>query len=229
MTQPATDYSVLVVDDDFMVARIHTHYLATVPGFSVVATVHTGAEALAAMNEFHPDLMLLDVYLPDMTGIEVLRRARQDFPDVDVIVVTAARDLDTVREAMQGGAVSYLVKPFEYQALGERLEHYRRTRSALDTSRRADQQQIDQLFGVRTATPVDDPADLPKGLSRETTQTVMAILSRDEAISATACAQRVGLSRVSARRYLEHLEKTGVAEVTLKYGVGRPERRYRLR
>jgi len=229
MTQPATDYSVLVVDDDFMVARIHTHYLATVPGFSVVATVHTGAEALAAMNEFHPDLMLLDVYLPDMTGIEVLRRARQDFPDVDVIVVTAARDLDTVREAMQGGAVSYLVKPFEYQALGERLEHYRRTRSALDTSRRADQQQIDQLFGVRTATPVDDPADLPKGLSRETTQTVMAILSRDEAISATECAQRVGLSRVSARRYLEHLEKTGVAEVTLKYGVGRPERRYRLR
>jgi len=229
MTQPATDYSVLVVDDDFMVARIHTHYLATVPGFSVVATVHTGAEALAAMNEFHPDLMLLDVYLPDMTGIEVLRRARQDFPDVDVIVVTAARELDTVREAMQGGAVSYLIKPFEYQALGERLEHYRRTRSALDTSSRADQQQIDQLFGVRTATPVDDPADLPKGLSRETTQTVMAILSRDEAISATACAQRVGLSRVSARRYLEHLEKTGVAEVTLKYGVGRPERRYRLR
>jgi response regulator of citrate/malate metabolism len=229
VTQPAKDYSVLVVDDDFMVARIHTHYLATVPGFRVVATVHTGAEALSALKEFHPELMLLDVYLPDMTGIEVLRRARQEFPDVDVIVVTAARELDTVREAMQGGAVSYLIKPFEYQALGERLEHYRRTRSALDTSSHADQQQIDQLFGLRSATSADDLAGLPKGLSRETAQAVLAILSRDEAISATECAERIGLSRVSARRYLEHLEQTGVAQVALKYGVGRPERRYRLR
>ncbi len=148
MSAPVKEYSVLVVDDDFMVAKIHTRYLATVSGFRVVATVHTGTEALQALADFHPDLMLLDVYLPDMTGIEVLRRARQDFPAVDVIVVTAARELDTVREAMQGGAVSYLVKPFEYDALGERLEHYRRTRSALDASQHADQKQIDQLFGV---------------------------------------------------------------------------------
>jgi response regulator of citrate/malate metabolism len=194
-----------------------------------VATVHTGTEALAALTELHPDLMLLDVYLPDMTGIEVLRRARQEFPDVDVIVVTAAREVDTVREAMQGGAVSYLVKPFEYQALGERLEHYRRTRSALSTSDVADQKQIDELFGLPAESGVAEQAELPKGLSRETAVAVLAILSRDEAISSTECAQRVGLSRVSARRYLEHLEQTKVVEVSLKYGVGRPERLYRLR
>jgi response regulator of citrate/malate metabolism len=229
MTVPAKEYSVLVVDDDFMVAKIHTRYLATVNGFRVVATVHTGADALAALTEFHPDLMLLDVYLPDMTGIEVLRRARQDFPDVDVIVVTAARELDTVREAMQGGAVSYLVKPFEYEALGERLEHYRRTRSALSTSEIADQKQIDELFGLPADSGAAGQADLPKGLSRETTLAVLGILSKDEAISATECAQRIGLSRVSARRYLEHLEQTSVVEVSLKYGVGRPERLYRLR
>jgi response regulator of citrate/malate metabolism len=229
MSAPAKEYSVLVVDDDFMVAKIHTRYLATVSGFRVVGTVHTGTEALAALTELHPDLMLLDVYLPDMTGIEVLRRARQDFPDVDVIVVTAARELDTVREAMQGGAVSYLVKPFEYQALGERLEHYRRTRSALSTSDVADQKQIDQLFGLPAESGATDQADLPKGLSRETALSVLAILTKNEAISATDCAQRIGLSRVSARRYLEHLERTNVVEVTLKYGVGRPERLYRLR
>ena len=229
MSAPAGEYSVLVVDDDFMVAKIHTRYLATVSGFRVVGTVHTGTEALAALTELHPDLMLLDVYLPDMTGIEVLRRARQDFPDVDVIVVTAARELDTVREAMQGGAVSYLVKPFEYQALGERLEHYRRTRSALSTSDVADQKQIDQLFGLPAESGVTDHAELPKGLSRETALSVMTILTKDEAISATECAERIGLSRVSARRYLEHLERTNVVEVTLKYGVGRPERLYRLR
>lgn len=229
MNSSAEDYSVLVVDDDFMVAKIHTHYLATLSGFRVVATVHSGAEALAALHEFQPDLMLLDVYLPDMTGTEVLRRARQEFPDVDVIMVTAARELDTVREAMQGGAVSYLVKPFEYSALGERLEHYRRTRSVLRASRRADQKQIDELFGLPAEAGVADQAQLPKGLSRETALAVLAILSRDDAISATECAERIGLSRVSARRYLEHLEHTEVVTVTLKYGVGRPERRYRLR
>src|SRR6478735_7320584 len=193
MSAPAKEYSVLVVDDDFMVAKIHTRYLATVSGFRVVGTVHTGTEALAALTELHPDLMLLDVYLPDMTGIEVLRRARQDFPDVDVIVVTAARELDTVREAMQGGAISYLVKPFEYQALGERLEHYRRTRSALDAAETADQHQIDALFGLKSGTPAPAQQNLPKGLSRETVLAVRAILTRDEALSATECAAKIGV------------------------------------
>lgn len=229
MSSPTRDYSVVVVDDDFMVARIHTRYLATVSGFTVVATVHTGADALAALTEFEPDLMLLDVYLPDMTGIDVLRRARQDFPDLDVIVVTAAREVETVREAMQGGAVSYLIKPFEYEALGERLQHYRRTRSVLDASQPADQKQVDELFGLPTDAAAAEQAQLPKGLSRETALAVLAILTRDEAVSATECAERIGLSRVSARRYLEHLERTEVARVSLKYGVGRPERLYRLR
>jgi response regulator of citrate/malate metabolism len=137
--------------------------------------------------------------------------------------------VDTVREAMQGGAVSYLVKPFEYEALGERLEHYRRTRSALSSSDVADQKQIDQLFGLPAESGVADQAELPKGLSRETALAVLTILTKDEAISSTECAQRIGLSRVSARRYLEHLEQTKVVEVSLKYGVGRPERLYRLR
>jgi response regulator of citrate/malate metabolism len=137
--------------------------------------------------------------------------------------------LETVREAMQGGAVSYLIKPFEYVALGERLDHYRRTRSVLDAAQRADQKQIDELFGLPADPVPTEQAGLPKGLSRETVQAVLAILSKAEAISATECAERIGLSRVSARRYLEHLERTNIAQVSLKYGVGRPERLYRLR
>jgi response regulator of citrate/malate metabolism len=228
MSAPTAEFSVLVVDDDFMVAKIHTRYLDSVSGFRVVGTVHTGSDALSALAQFQPDLMLLDVYLPDMTGIEVLRRVRLDHPGVDVIVVTAARELDTVREAMRGGAVSYLVKPFEYEALGERLEHFRRTRSALSATDTAEQKQIDELFGISAESGEARQATLPKGLSRETALAVRAILSADEPISATRCAERIGLSRVSARRYLEHLEQTGVAAVTLRYGVGRPERLYRL-
>jgi response regulator of citrate/malate metabolism len=229
MTSPPTlgPFRVLVVDDDFMVARIHTRYLEGVDGFEVVDTVHTGNAALEVLAATPVDLMLLDIYLPDMTGIDLLRRVRAEFPGVDVLIVTAARELETVREAMLGGAVSYLIKPFDYSSLGERLAHFRRTRSVLGTADQVEQHQVDQLFGVTGAKAA--AAELPKGLSRESADAVRSLLTREEAISATECAERVGLSRVSARRYLEFLEQSGAAEVSLKYGTGRPERRYRLR
>ena len=294
MTAAQPEFGVLVVDDDFMVARIHSRFLQTQAGFRVAGVAHTGIDALAKLAELNPDLMLLDVHLPDMSGLEVLRIARQDHPEVDVILVTAERELDSVREAWQGGAMSYLVKPFEYSALAElnpalmlldvhlpdmsglevlriarqdhpevdvivvtaereldsvrdawqggamsylvkpfeytalaqRLDHFRKARAVLETPE-VDQSDIDRLFGVGTA-PGRRP-DLPKGLSRETADLVRRALTTDEAVSATECAERVGISRVSARRYLEYLEQTGVAQVRLKYGkTGRPERLYRL-
>ena len=138
----------------------------------------------------HERVMLLDIYLPDMTGIDVLREVRRSFPALDVLVVTAARELDTVRDAQQGGAVSYLVKPFEYSALGVRLEHYRRTLRLLaaDDGQPVDQQQIDRLFGGSPAAG-DQRFDLPKGLSRETADAVRALLLTSVALS-------VGGSRV---------------------------------
>ena len=222
-------YGVLVVDDDFMVAKIHSRFLAGRPGFEVVGVAHSGADALAAVSALRPDLVLLDVHLPDMSGLDVLRETRRQHPEVDVILVTAAHEPDVVRQAWQGGALSYLVKPFEYEALAERLEHFRSNRSML-AAPDVDQGKIDQLFGVAGAVRTPTPAELPKGLSRETAELVRRSLSADEPLSATECADRVGLSRVSARRYLAYLEETGVAQVHLKYGrTGRPERRYRLR
>lgn len=226
MTAAQPEFGVLVVDDDFMVARIHSRFLQTQDGFRVAGVAHTGIDALAKLAELNPDLMLLDVHLPDMSGLEVLRIARQDHPEVDVIVVTAERELNSVRDAWQGGAMSYLVKPFEYSALAQRLDHFRKARAVLDIAE-VDQSDIDRLFGVGGA-PGRRP-DLPKGLSRETADLVRRALRADEALSATECAERVGISRVSARRYLEYLEQTGVAQVRLKYGkTGRPERLYRL-
>ena len=222
-------YGVLVVDDDFMVAKIHSRFLAGRPGFEVVGVAHNGADALAAVSALRPDLVLLDVHLPDMSGLDVLRETRRQHPEVDVILVTAAHEPDVVRQAWQAGALSYLVKPFEYEALAERLEHFRANRAML-AAPDVDQGQIDQLFGVAGAVRGPTQAELPKGLSRETAELVRRSLSTDEPISATECADRVGLSRVSARRYLAYLEETGEAQVHLKYGrTGRPERLYRLR
>ncbi|MGR6914976.1 response regulator [[Actinomadura] parvosata] len=212
---------VLVVDDDFMVARIHSGYVSRVPGFGVVSVAHSGAEALAAAAELRPDLVLLDIYLPDMSGLDVLKALH----DVDVLMISAARDVPTVREAMRGGAFNYLIKPFTAAALTERLQQYADTRNRLTAiGPEARQDDVDRLFGtLKTAVP------MPKGLSAATCALVADTLreaGRD--LSAAEAAELTGLSRVSARRYLEHLCAAGQAELRPRYGTaGRPEHRYR--
>ncbi|GAA4888122.1 response regulator [Saccharopolyspora cebuensis] len=226
---------VLVVDDDFMVAKIHSGYVARVPGFEVVGIANTGGDALRMVDELRPELVLLDIYLPDLDGLAVLRELRgstaRPSADPDVLVISAARDLDTVRGAVRGGALHYLIKPFSYEALRDQLEHFRALHqrlSALPGDSPAAQQDVDQLFGSRSRAA----SAPPKGLATETAEVVERILRQaGEAggdLSAAECADASELSRVSARKYLEHFADTGRAEVRLRYGgTGRPERRYR--
>lgn len=213
---------VLVVDDDFMVAEIHRRFVDRVDGYRAVSLARNGAEALAAAAELRPDLILLDVYLPDMTGLEVLRRLRAEGNLVGVIMVTAARELDTVRGALDGGAADYLIKPFDFEQLQAKLVAFAARAEALAAAGGADQSTIDALFGGPVAV-------LPKGLGAETGRLVMDAVRTAGEVSATECADLVGISRVSARRYLEHYLGTGALELRLQYGAGRPERRYRAR
>jgi response regulator of citrate/malate metabolism len=215
--------STVVVDDDFMVAKIHAAFVERTPGFKVIRVVHTGADALRAVHELHPDLVLLDIFLPDRSGVEVLERLRAETPQVDVLVITAAREVDTVRRALRGGIVNYLIKPFEYDALRQRLEHYAATHRHLDEVSAAAQSDIDRMFGTMTRS-----RPLPKGLSSETAELVEDTLRAAASdLSASECATLTGLSRISARRYLEFFAETGKVKVRLRYGMGRPERRYR--
>jgi response regulator of citrate/malate metabolism len=219
----SADLRVLVVDDDFMVASIHTRFVDRVPGFTVVGQAATGATALAEVERLDPDLVLLDVHLPDLSGIEVLRRLRADGNDVGVVMVTAAREADTVRAAAAGGAASYLVKPFEHDDLATRLETFRQSWLALRDLDTPEQDDIDAVFAPLGR----GRAALPKGLSPETADAVRAALAGATELSAAECAEAVGVSRVSARRYLEHFVAEGSATVRLRYGgAGRPERRY---
>lgn len=216
---------VLVVDDDFMVAKVHSGYVAKTPGFTVVGVAHTGADALRAARDLQPDLVLLDIYLPDMDGLAVLRELRSGQGDVDVIVISAANDVDTVRRAMRGGVLHYLIKPFAYAALYDQLRHFATLHEKLDRLAVAGQADVDQVFGARPR----GAATLPKGLTEQTAELVERILRQHPAgLSATECALETELSRVSARRYLEHFVEAAKAEVSLRYGgTGRPERRYR--
>jgi len=217
---------VLVVDDDFMVAEIHRRFTDRVDGFRSVGVARTGAEALEQASILHPNLILLDVYLPDMTGLEVLQRLRSGGDRVGVIMITAARELDTVAGALDGGAADYLIKPFEFEQFHAKLTAFAVREDALNSATGVDQSLVDTLFrGNSSGAPTTEP--LPKGLGAETGRLVLDAVRSAGEVSAAECAEHVGISRVSARRYLEHYLSTGELTLRLQYGAGRPERRYR--
>jgi two-component system CitB family response regulator len=217
----------LVVDDDFMSASIHSSYVDRLQDFEAVGEARTGAEALELVRRLRPDLVLLDIYLPDMSGLEVIRRLRQDPQTaVDVIAVTAAKDVKTLRSAMQGGVVHYIVKPFLFDTFRERLERYAALKHRLERIGEASQVDIDHLFSLLRA---QGRGGLPKGISAPTLSLVVEALRDAEGeVAAADVAERAGISRGTARRYLEYLASLGSVELTLRYGAaGRPEHLYR--
>lgn len=217
---------VLVVDDDVRVARVNAAYVGKVPGFHVAGEAHSAAEALERLAALpRLDLVLLDHYLPDRTGLEVVREMRRRGQQTDVIMVTAARDVSTVQAAMRQGALQYLVKPFAFAGLRAKLEAYAELRRTLDGGGEAEQAEVDRIFGALSAS--SEP-QLPKGHSPTTAELVRQSLMRAEGpLSAQEIAERTGVSRQTAQRYLKLLERTGRATLTLKYGdAGRPEHRY---
>ncbi|HEX2682165.1 MAG TPA: response regulator, partial [Candidatus Dormibacteraeota bacterium] len=154
---------VLVVDDDYRVADLHSTYVERVTGFQVAGRVHTGHRALESVDQLRPELVLLDIYLPDLSGLEVLRRLREDdHPAVDVIAITAARDVESLRTAMRGGVVHYLIKPFLFPALEEKLLSYAAARDRMSRIGRAEQEDVDRIFGTLRTVRTEA---LPKGLS----------------------------------------------------------------
>lgn len=222
---------VLVVDDDFMVARVHRTFVERVEPFRVVGVASTGEQAVAAVDELRPDLVLLDLYLPDVFGLDVIPRLRTAGHDCDVMVISAAREADTVRGAVRHGVVDYLLKPFEFEDLRSRLQRYAAQRGRLLTTVVHSQADVDRVLAGAGSVPAPAAGALPKGMSVETAELIERTLrGADGTLSATECATLTGISRVSARRYLEYFHGVGSAEVTLRYGVaGRPERRYSWR
>ena len=223
---------VLIVDDDFMVAKVHAGFVAALAGFEVVGSAPTGAAALEAVGRLRPDLVLLDVYLPDMTGLEVLRRLRAQGSSADVVVISAARDVDSIRSALHGGVLHYLVKPFDRRTFEARLRDYAALRGELAELDEAAQGDVDRLFGTARGGAARPPVTTPKGIAPETLALVRQTLvaAGEGGLSATECSERTGLARVSARRYLEQLVTVGEADVRQRYGTaGRPERRFSVR
>lgn len=224
---------VLVVDDDPLVGQVHARLVERTVGFDVSGIVATGAATISEVAANPPDLVLLDIHLPDVSGLEVLRKLRTGGSNIGVLMVTAANDTDSIETALNAGAIGYLIKPFEYSELTRRLEEARANLLQLRASHTASQSLVDQLFGRGRGEGAQSRAlqrrtsTLPKGLSVETAKIVLDDCRNNSKTSATNCANRLGMSRVSVRKYLEYFTNTGDLKVNLVYGkIGRPERIY---
>jgi two-component system CitB family response regulator len=213
----------LIVDDDFRVAGVHAGFVAEVPGFEVVGLARSAAEAQAKVRELRPDLMLLDIYLPDRSGLALLAELAGGGPDA--LVLSAASDARTVAAAVRAGALNYLVKPFTRRQLADRLAGYARYRELLDTDSGLTQADVDRAY---RSLHEQDRAAAPKGQSPATSRLVSDKLRAvREPLSAAEVAAALGISRATAQRYLTALADAGTVEMRLRYGVtGRPEHEY---
>ncbi|SUD48148.1 Transcriptional regulatory protein CitT [Nocardia otitidiscaviarum] len=213
------DVNVLVVDDDFRVANLHSGIVTALPGFTVGATATTLAAARAAIAAHSFDLALVDVYLPDGSGIDLVREIH-----FDAMVLTAATEAETVRAALSAGALGYLVKPFDHTALAARLAGYARYRRILSATE-VTAREVDAALEALRPTPPTAPAAAASSTTRELVLDAVRVAASP--LSAAEVSTVTGVSRATAQRYLALLVASGEVRMQLRYGsTGRPEQEY---
>ncbi|WP_273853086.1 response regulator [Guptibacillus spartinae] len=226
---------VLIVEDDPMVAQLNKKYIEQIDGFMPGHLAKSAKEALSTLASTDIDLVLLDVYMPGVTGIEFLKVVREQNQDVDVILVTAASEINQIQQALRLGAIDYLIKPFEFDRFKEALLNYKKNYYKLNDKEQMNQKELDHV--LRTTYPVhqevhppSEDRSLPKGLSRNTLKTInTTILSlKATPFSTDEIATTTNISRVSVRKYLKFLSSIGYLKETLTYGVGRPIYQYSI-
>lgn len=223
---------VLIVEDDPMVAELNRQYVEQIDSFMVCGAAADSDEAKEILSVTEIDLILLDIHMPGMNGIEFLGWIREQQQDVDVILITAASEMKQIQRAMRLGASDYLIKPFEFSRFQEALLQYKNNYHKIHDKSRVNQQELDRLLQRKNKTE-SDPVNLralPKGLTKNTLHTINeVILSMEPATFSTdELAKAVSISRVSVRKYLKFLTEIGYLEEDLIYGVGRPIYQYHL-
>ncbi|ARK28682.1 response regulator [Halalkalibacter krulwichiae] len=226
-------YTVLIVEDDFRVAEVTRQFVEKVEGFQALDVCKTAAETKEYLKQNDlPDLILLDVFIPDVEGLALFWSVRKEYREVDIIMVTAAKEVSTIQETLRGGTFDYIVKPVEFSRFEQTLNRYKKHRMLLNTKVEMDQSEIDKLTGVNSIISSEAESgleNLPKGIDRLTLKKVKHVISdhRDQGVTAIKLGQLIGASRSTARRYLEYLVSTKDVKAELEYGdIGRPERRY---
>lgn len=223
-------YQVVIVEDDPMVAMLNRSFVERDRRFQVRESFRDGRTALSRLVQDPPDLLILDVYMPVLTGLELLRELRARAVETEAVMVTAANDTRTLDALMKLGVSDYLVKPFTYQRFQQALDAFCRHRQAVEGRACVSQSDIDRLLFSPHAGCGEGAA--PKGLQEKTLVHIEACLAGapEQGCTSEEVAERAGLSAVTVRRYLNYLAEQGRAESSVNYDTGgRPSLRYRLK
>ncbi|MCH1626827.1 response regulator [Ferdinandcohnia quinoae] len=222
---------VAIAEDDFRVASIHERFILKIDRFKVVGKTLNAEETLQLLQDEKVDLLLLDIYMQDRLGTDLLHIIRREFPLVDVIMITAATEKELVETSLRYGVIDYIIKPVSLERFTETLENYKKRRELLTDHAEVNQQTIDKIMAISySKDKMAKSQVMPKGIDPLTLQKVIDLMKTiDNGISAEEMGVKMGASRTTARRYLEYIVSKGDGAANLEYGiVGRPERKYRI-
>ncbi|MCD2137885.1 response regulator [Salinicoccus halitifaciens] len=217
---------ILIVEDDFRIADLYKEYLQQHLKSVEVHKANNASESLKILEEVEMELMLVDIYLPDMLGDELMEAVIRKHPYMDFIVITAAQEGEVFKKMMQLGAKYYLVKPVKLQRLAETVKNYMEKRKFIQGTHEIDQDKIDEYFGQNKKIPNEE--FLPKGVDPVTLRVVEEAFEKEKEWTSSTLGEYLGTSRTTVRRYLEYLKSAGKLEVSQEYGdKGRPEKKYK--
>ena len=222
---------VIIVEDDPMVSQLNAQYLSQFPQLRVEAVFSNGRDALEYLKTHEIQLAVVDVYMPMLNGLELLRSIRSSGIQTGIIMITAATEMSVVEEALRLGIEDYIIKPFAFSRLQEAVQKYLGRMSLVKSSKRADQAVVDKLLSSDFSLE-DRSRDLRKGLNGKTLRSIENLLreERDQAHTCESISQSSGLSKVTVRNYLNYLIETGQLESSIDYGTGgRPRVLYKLK
>ncbi|WP_042352813.1 response regulator [Bacillus massiliigorillae] len=221
--------TVLLIEDDPMVREVNRQFIEKVKGYTVVGFASNGVEGISQIEKLKPNLVFMDIYMPEQDGLLTIEKIRGKKLPVDVITVTAANDMKTVQHVLQYGVFDYIMKPFTFERVKQSLDRYSDYKQRMDSEDGFTQKELDHIFHSQQSNEKEHPNDcLPKGLNPATLDKIVSyISSQTNPISAEEVSKGVGLARVTARRYLDYLEKQNKVEIIIQYGgIGRPVNQY---
>lgn len=222
----------VIVEDDMMVASINQTFASKTPELSIAASFRNGQEALAFLKDHPVDLLLLDVYIPGLSGLELLTELRRQGNSAEAILITAANDGDDIERALHLGIVDYLVKPFTYERFHEAMQKFL-LRHSLKDKNYCTQSDIDRLMYMKQNTPAQIYSEMEKGIQQQTLERILSCMKSEEHnaryMSCEELAGETKLSKVTVRRYMNYLieQKKAVSRVNYSTG-GRPSIEYTL-
>lgn len=217
----------LIVEDDYRIAEIHSEFIEHLDNIKLVGKALNGKEAIEFAEKFTIDLVILDLYIPDISGLEILEELRKIQGDIDAIIISAASEKNMIQRTVRKGVFDYMIKPIKQERLIESIKRYQLFNERFSNEETINQHFLDNHFGLKGNVEIEEQRT-PKGIDPLTLNKIKKMIDQTaNGVAAERMGENIGVSRTTARRYLEYLTSLGEIKADLAYGtVGRPERRY---